>query len=89
MCGARANVRFGSKADVRAAKSHVRFTPESGHVQCSSRCPLRAKSGHDQKNAKSTCSWATGHLTIFRLSILVVSLPGRRNSKRNAKSEKS
>jgi hypothetical protein len=28
-------VRFGSKADIRSAKSHVRFTPESGHVQCS------------------------------------------------------
>jgi hypothetical protein len=23
------NVRFGSEADIRAAKSHVRFTPES------------------------------------------------------------
>ena len=23
------NVRFGSKADIRAAKSHVRFTPNS------------------------------------------------------------
>jgi hypothetical protein len=28
----RLNVRFGSLADIRAAKSHVRFTPESG--QC-------------------------------------------------------
>jgi hypothetical protein len=28
------NVRFGSKADIRAAKSHVRFAPESGHVRC-------------------------------------------------------
>src|SRR5262249_29691057 len=26
-----ADVRFGSKADVCAAKSHVRFTPKSGH----------------------------------------------------------
>jgi hypothetical protein len=25
------NVRFGSKADMCAAISHVRFTPESGH----------------------------------------------------------
>jgi hypothetical protein len=29
------NIRFGSKADVRAAKSNVRFTPKSGHVRCS------------------------------------------------------
>ena len=28
------NVRFGSKADICAAKWHVRFTPESGHVRC-------------------------------------------------------
>ena len=28
------------------AKSHVRFTPESGHVRCKMKCPLCAKSGH-------------------------------------------
>src|SRR5215475_2983402 len=36
----RVSIRFGSKADIRAAKSDVRFTPESGHVRCSSQCPL-------------------------------------------------
>ena len=25
---------------------HVRFSPESGHVQCISKCPLSANSGH-------------------------------------------
>jgi hypothetical protein len=25
------DVHFGSKADIRAAKRHVRFTPKSGH----------------------------------------------------------
>jgi hypothetical protein len=40
------NVRFGSLADIRSAKAHVRFTPESGHVQCNSVCPLSANSGH-------------------------------------------
>jgi hypothetical protein len=45
--GARSrNVRFGSQADTCAAKGHVCFAPESGHVQCISRCPLWAKSGH-------------------------------------------
>jgi hypothetical protein len=29
-----ADVRFGSKADIRAAKTHVRFAPESGRVRC-------------------------------------------------------
>ena len=27
-------VRFGSKADMCSALGDVRFTPESGHVQC-------------------------------------------------------
>jgi hypothetical protein len=32
--GGAIDVRFGSLADIRAAKNHVRFTPESGHVRC-------------------------------------------------------
>src|SRR5262245_52700806 len=40
------NVRFGSKADIRGAKSHVRFAPKSGHVRCTRACLLRARSGH-------------------------------------------
>ena len=30
---------------VRSYPNNVRFTPESGHVQCNSLCPLCAKSG--------------------------------------------
>ena len=41
------NVRFGSKADIRSAKRHVRFTPKSGHSDTAkNRCPLCANSGH-------------------------------------------
>jgi hypothetical protein len=29
-----------------SVKPDVRFTPESGHVQCTRGCPLSAKSGH-------------------------------------------
>jgi hypothetical protein len=29
-----------------AMRGYVRFTPESGHVQCNSVCPLSANSGH-------------------------------------------
>ena len=29
-----ANVRFGSLADILQCRSHVRFTPKSGHVRC-------------------------------------------------------
>ena len=38
-----ANVRFGSKADIPASQSDVRFTPESGHSGARSKCPLSAK----------------------------------------------
>src|SRR5262249_23623959 len=41
-----ANVRFGSKADICRALGHVRFTPESGHLQCINVCLLWARSGH-------------------------------------------
>ena len=41
-----ADVRFGSKADMCAAKSDVRSTPESGHVRCNEGCALCAISGH-------------------------------------------
>jgi len=38
LIGPRANmevyVRFESKADIRTAKCHVRFTPKSRHVRC-------------------------------------------------------
>ena len=48
------HVRFGSKADMYAAISHVRFTLESGHVRCNSGCPLSANSGlvHRSKRAE-------------------------------------
>src|SRR5215831_11278604 len=39
-----ANVRFGSEADMCSAQAHVRFTPNSGHVQCDTPCLLWAKS---------------------------------------------
>src|SRR5215813_6475836 len=42
----RAHVRFGSKADIGAPPINVRFTPESRHMQCTSACPRRGKSGH-------------------------------------------
>src|SRR5262249_19695433 len=46
------DVRFGSEADICAAIGHVRFTPKSGHVQCTSRCLLWANSGLMQRSKK-------------------------------------
>jgi hypothetical protein len=46
----RSHIRSGSKADIRTAKSHVRFTPESRHLQCISACPLRPNSGLMQRS---------------------------------------
>jgi len=39
----RPDVRFGSKADICAAKRHVRFTPESRHLECNSSCRFGPK----------------------------------------------
>jgi hypothetical protein len=39
------DVRFGSLADICTATAHVRFTPKSRHLQCTSPCLLWAKSG--------------------------------------------
>src|SRR4029079_12376812 len=36
------NVRFGSQADVRTAKRHVRFTPDSDHESDFSQKPMSA-----------------------------------------------
>jgi hypothetical protein len=47
---------FGSKADIRAATSHVRFTPKSGHWQRTSPCPLWANSGLMQRSKKDRYS---------------------------------
>jgi hypothetical protein len=38
-----ADVGLGPLPDIRAAKSHVCFTPESGHLQCTRACLLRAR----------------------------------------------
>ena len=40
------NVRFGSKADIAALPTNVRFTPNSGHRNSVTACPLCAKSRH-------------------------------------------
>jgi hypothetical protein len=41
-----ADVRFGSKADIKACLRDVRFTPKSGHWNSVVACPLYAKSGN-------------------------------------------
>jgi hypothetical protein len=51
-----ADVRFGSKADICTAKNHVRFSPKSGHVRCTSLCLLWAKSGLVQRSKKDRYS---------------------------------
>jgi hypothetical protein len=55
-CGARsdkallkqicAGIACTCRAKQRLAATYVRFTPESGHVQCTSSCLLWANSGH-------------------------------------------
>ena len=40
------DVRLGSLADILQRNRDVCFAPESGHVQRTRPCPLRANSGH-------------------------------------------
>jgi hypothetical protein len=42
----KADVRFGSKADILVLKCDVRFTLQSGHHLSRLECPLSANSGH-------------------------------------------
>src|SRR5215510_5306255 len=37
---------LGSEADISQCNRHVRYYPKSGHLQCTSACPLWARSGH-------------------------------------------
>jgi hypothetical protein len=62
--------RFRRLAEILSCEIDVRFTPESGHVQCSLGCRLWAKSGHSvvlvshahmrQKGGRSTASRRSG-----------------------------
>jgi hypothetical protein len=46
ICTAKSDVRFTPNSDRKSGFPHVCFTPESGHVQCTSLCLLWANSGH-------------------------------------------
>ena len=51
------------------AKGHVRFTPESGHVQCNSACPLSANSGHRDGHWRSgSKAAARGRITLISVN---------------------
>jgi hypothetical protein len=59
----------------KAAKSHVRFTPESRHVRCTRGCPLRAKSGHaGRKGALKVDDFDKGDLTDWEQHPIAVAL---------------
>src|SRR5262245_10908044 len=60
----RNDAAFGSKADIQRPRKHVRFTPESGHVQCNSRCPLWANSGHRRHARPRTPPLSSAHLSL-------------------------
>jgi hypothetical protein len=57
------HVRFGSKADIRTAKSHVRFTPESGYRRTQLRSwNNNAQRFHVQNKFKLVCLFDPSHL---------------------------
>jgi hypothetical protein len=68
----RFNVRFGSEADICSAIRHVRFTPESGHVRCTTLCPQSAKSGHSPIHSITSSARASNEGGAVRPSALAV-----------------
>ena len=68
----REKVRFGSLADILRCGSNVRFTPESGHVQCTGSCPLCANSGHSATQSITSSARATNVGGTMRPSVLAV-----------------
>ena len=50
----RANVRFGSLADITARSRHVRFTPNSGHSSDELACPFCASNRHPENRKRGT-----------------------------------
>jgi hypothetical protein len=56
----RFNVRFGSKADIAASPTNVRFTPKSGHWLSLSQCPLwLSAQSVDAQVLKSRSTWVS------------------------------
>src|SRR5262245_7633801 len=55
-------VRFGSKADIAALPTNVRFTPKSGHRNSALQCLLCAKSGLMHCSMKSLFDHVVGAL---------------------------
>src|SRR5215469_9114894 len=53
------HVRYGSKADIAAFPTHVRFTPKSGHRNSVGECPLCAKSGHSPIHSINSSAWSS------------------------------
>jgi len=60
------NVRFGSQADVRTAKRHVRFTPDSDHESDFSQTHVcfDPKSGRVQRTRLCRLRARSGHIDI-------------------------
>ena len=63
---------LGQKRTLCSANRHVRFTPESGHLQCSYRCPLLG-----QEPTRSAPSPLTPAIAITRVGDVIAghSLP--------------
>jgi hypothetical protein len=79
ICDAKCDVRFAPNSDRESgfpARGHVRFTPESGRVRCSSWRPLWANSGHadfysitsSARNRTDAGTCAPNILAVFRFN---------------------
>ena len=57
---------LGHKQTFCSAGVHVRFAPNSGHVQCNSSCPLCANSGH---RARHSITSSARPISVFGMLI--------------------
>ena len=65
---------LGHKQTLQRMPTYVRFTPESGHVQCKTACPLYPR--------KRTCGGLTRH--YFMLLALALGIGGHRGGRLRA-----
>src|SRR5262249_42109456 len=70
-----AHVRFGSKADIGAPPSNVRFTPESGHRNSVLECLLCAKSGHSTWHVSQRRSHRARHAVSAACDLMASGIP--------------
>jgi Glutathione S-transferase, N-terminal domain len=70
----RADIRFGSLADITKRLGHVRFTPKSGNQSDIAPCPLNAKTGHSQLHSVTSSVRPSRLRVVLKIASIAVSV---------------